>query len=163
MQVELGVRTRENVIIYFYKTQDVDIKKLLPMKAQTLEEALLDYEKSLLPSSTSYGESIYVDGTYVGDVWCYCLGNDDPDAMLSFCIFEKNIWGCGVAKTAASLFLNKLKEKFSIRSVGAFTYSYNVASQKVLCAVGFKEIETFEEDGIESKYFQIELNTEKRK
>ena len=158
MEIKLFPRTKDAVIRYFNKTQDEDIKRLIPMKAQTLEEALKDYEKTLLPNSTSYGESIYVDTSHIGDVWCYCIGEEYPDAMLSFCIFEKNMWGRGVAKETVRMFLAEIKEKFSLKSLGAFTYSHNTASIKVLLGCGFKEIETFTENGVESKYFQIDFN-----
>ena len=57
--------------------------------SKTVEEALADYEETLLPNATSFGQTVYVDGKYVGDVWCYCIDMDDePNCMLSFCIFE---------------------------------------------------------------------------
>ena len=157
MTIELFPRTREAVITYFNKTQDDEIKKLIPMKAKTVEEALEDYEKTLSSDSTSYGESIYVDGCHIGDIWCYCIGDEDPDAMLSFCIFEKNMWGQGIAKEVVRLFLIKAKEKFSLKTVGAFTYAHNISSVRVLLGSGFTEKETFIENGVESKYFQLDL------
>lgn len=156
--IELRPRTKENVSVYFYKVQDEEIKKFLPQKAKNVEEAIEDFEKSQRPDSTSYGRSIYVDGTYVGDIWVYCIGEEEPDAMLSFCLFEKSLWGKGVTTEAAKLFLSEIKEKFNLKTVGAFTYSENLASGKVLKKNGFLEKETFWEDGIESKYFQKDLS-----
>ena len=159
MNLELRTRTREAVITYFNKTQDDEIRRFIPMKAKTQQEALEDYENTLLPDSTSYGESIYLDGSHIGDIWCYCIGEDEPDAMISFCIFEKTLWGKGIAKLCVNKFLAIVKEKFSLKTVGAFTYAYNLASIKVLSVCGFKEIETFTEDGVESKYFQITFDS----
>ena len=121
--IELRPRTKENVSVYFYKVQDEEIKKFLPQKAKNVEEAIEDFEKSQGPDSTSYGRSIYADGTYVGDFWVYCMGEEEPDAMLSFCLFEKSLWGKGVTTEAAKLFLSEIKEKFNLKTVGAFTYS----------------------------------------
>ena len=42
MKIELRERTEDTVAIYFEKAQDAEIKKFLPQKAQTLEEALED-------------------------------------------------------------------------------------------------------------------------
>lgn len=60
MNIALMPRTRENVSIYFQKAQDEEIKKFLPQKAKSVAEAMEDYEKSLLPGSTSYGKSIHL-------------------------------------------------------------------------------------------------------
>lgn len=88
MDIKLKERTRETVSIYFKKSQNPKIKAVLPQKAQSLEEALDDYEKTLLPSAASYGETIWVDDVYVGDIWCYCIDkNEEPNAMISFCIY----------------------------------------------------------------------------
>jgi hypothetical protein len=66
----------------------------LPQKAKTVEEALADYEQTLLPDAQSFGQTVYVDGKYVGDVWCYCIDMDDePNCMLSFCILFGSFFG----------------------------------------------------------------------
>ena len=158
--IELRPRTRENVPLYFRRTQDAEVRRFLPQKAKTEAEALAEYEKTLLPGAASYGKSVYTDGRYIGDIWVYCLGGEDPDAMLSFCIFEKSLWGQGAATGAVRLFLPEIREKFGLKTLGAFTYSANVASVRVLQKSGFREVETFTEDGVESRYFQLELPRE---
>jgi len=50
-----------------------------------------------------------------------------------------------------------MKEKYSLRSMGAFTFSNNQASINVLMKNGFQEKETFTENGVESKYFQTDF------
>lgn len=62
MVINLKERTAETVVIYFNKTQNDMIRKVLPQKAQTVEEALADYERTLLPGSSSFGRTIWVDG-----------------------------------------------------------------------------------------------------
>lgn len=156
MRIELRDRTEETVITYFSRTQDVQIRKYLPQKAKTVEEALADFRKTQLPGASSYGRTIYADGVYVGDVWCYCIQDEAPNAMVSYCVFDKSCWGRGIATTALGLFLEETREKFDLRSVGAFTYADNVASVKVLQKNGFWEMETFVEDGIQSAYYQRE-------
>ena len=152
----MKLRTRGNVSIYFNKVQDEEIKRVLPQKAKSEAEALADFEKTLLPGSTSYGKSVYADGAYVGDIWAYCIGGD-PDAMLSFCIFEKSLWGKGIAAEAGRQFIAEIREKFKLKNLGAFTYSDNTGSIRVLEKNGFREMETFVENGVESKYFQIDF------
>ena len=71
--ITLGTRTAKTVEIYFNKTNNDSIRKALQQKARTVEEAIEDYKKTILPQSTSYGETIWVDGNYVGDIWCYCI------------------------------------------------------------------------------------------
>ena len=155
MKVELRERTEETVAIYFEKAQDAEIKKVLPQKAQTLEEALEDYRQTLKADATSYGRTIYADGVYIGDIWCYCIDlKEEPNAMLSYCIFEKEYWKRGVASRAVQMFLVEIIEKCSLETVGAFTYSSNEASIRVLEKNGFQKQEEFEEDGVLSAYFQ---------
>lgn len=154
MNIELRERTEENVITYFKMTRDAEVFKYLPQKAKTIEEALEDFCKAQLPGATSYGRTIYVDGVYIGDIWCYCIQNEEPNAMVSYCIFNKACWGKGIATKALRLFVTEISEKFSIRTVGAFTFTGNQSSIRVLQKCGFGDTETFVEDGIESKYFQ---------
>ena len=153
--IVLGNRTEETVRIYFEQAQKLAIKAMLPQKASTVEEAMSDYQETLLPTATSYGKTILVDGRYVGDIWCYCIDKTDtPNAMLSYCVFDESSWNKGIATDATLLFLEEIKNKFDLASVGAFTYSDNLASIKVLEKSGFELIEVFEEEGRESKYFQ---------
>jgi len=155
MKIELRMRTEQHAVIYFERAQEEEIRKNLPMKARTLEEALEDFRNSQKPDAASYGKTIYADGKYVGDVWCYCIHEEtEPDAMLSYCIFEKEYWNKGVAKGAVALFIDEVKEKFALKHIGAFTYSQNIASIKVLQANEFILRETFTEDGKESYYYQ---------
>ena len=155
MKITLGTRTEETVAIYFDRANTPEIRRFLPQKARTLDEALADYRMTLLPGATSYGRTIYADGRYVGDVWCYCIDPDDePNAMLSYCIFDENVRGQGAATEAVRLFIEEITEKFSLGSIGAFTFSENTASIRVLEKNGFSVAEEFEEDGVPSKYFQ---------
>ncbi|CBK74650.1 hypothetical protein CIY_19280 [Butyrivibrio fibrisolvens 16/4] len=101
MNITLEKRTADSVRTYFEKAKRPEIKQVLPQKAKTVEEALADYEQTLLPDAQSFGQTVYVDGKYVGDVWCYCIDMDDePNCMLSFCIFELEYWNKGIATTA---------------------------------------------------------------
>lgn len=157
MDITLGTRTADTVRIYFEKARHPQIKKLLPQKAQSVEEALADYEKTLLPGAASFGQTILLDGQYIGDIWCYCIDPEDtPNCMVSFCIFETGCWSKGIATAALGLFLPVIREKYGIRTVGAFTYSHNRPSMRVLQKNGFTAMEEFEEDGVLSVYLQLE-------
>lgn len=157
MKVSLHDRTEETVRIYFNETRDAEIKSMLPQKAKSEEEAVEDYRKTLSGPQTSYGRTIYADDEYVGDIWCYGLGEEDPDAMVSYCVFKKEYWGRGIAAEALRLFLSDIINIFALKSIGAFTYSSNEASIRVLEKNGFVLNETFEEDNIQSKYFLLQI------
>lgn len=157
MRIELNDRTADTVVTYFQATRDPEVRKYLPQTATTDTEALADFEKTQQPGASSYGRTIYVDGNYIGDVWCYCIQQDEPNAMVSYCIFDKEYWCKGIATEALRMFLAEIVAKFGLKSVGAFTYSANESSIKVLLKNGFSEAETFVEDGIESKYFQKDM------
>ncbi len=157
MEIVLRERTEAHVRIYFERTRDEQIQSMCPQRAQTVEEALRDYRHSLRKDSDSFGRTVYADGRYVGDVWCYCIGDQDgPDAMLSFCLFEKEVWGRGIGGEAVRLFLTEMKERFGVRTVGAFVYMENEGSVRVLEKNGFRLEEQFSEEGQESGYYQWE-------
>ena len=176
MEIALGERTAETVTIYFERSARPEIRAMLsrlsarasssvraframlPPKARTLEEALADYRDTLRPGAASFGRTILADGRYVGDVWCYCIHEDeDPDAMLSFCVFEPSCRSQGAATRAVALFLEEAAARYSLRTVGAFTFSDNAASLRVLEKNGFSVQEEFSEDGRASKYLRRTL------
>lgn len=155
MTVTLDERTAKTVAVYFERTRSPAIQKTLPQKAQTVEEALADFRKTQEPGAASFGRTIYADGRYVGDVWCYCMDQSgDPQAMVSYCVFEKELWGRGVASEALRLFLKDVRERFGLERVGAFTFADNPGSIRVLEKNGFRLMESFTEDGAASQYYQ---------
>ena len=157
MRIELKERYEEHVRIYFEKTRDVQIRQMLPQKCQTVEEAVEDYRKSLKPGAASFGRTIYADGKYIGDIWCYGIHEEEePDAMISYCIFEKAFWGRGAATEALRLFLELIAEKFQVKTAGGFTFAANQSSIRVMEKNGFQLNEHFVEDGVESCYLQWE-------
>lgn len=161
MEVSLGKRTAETAAVYFERTRCPAIQKFLPQRAQTLEEALADYRKTQEPGAKSFGRTIQADGRYVGDVWCYCMDpSGDPQAMVSYCVFERELWGQGIAARALGLFLEEIRERFGLERVGAFTFSENAVSIRVLEKNGFHREESFIEDGVESAYFEKTTNYE---
>lgn len=158
MKIELKDRTEYHVEVYFEKTKDTDILRMLPSKMETLEQAMKAYFVSKSAESTSFGKTIYAEGFYVGDIWCYSIHEEtEPNAMLSYCVFEKAYWNCGIATQALNLFITEITQRFGLKSVGAFTFADNIASVHVLENNGFVELESFVEDGRESKYFQLSL------
>ena len=162
MNIELRERTESHVRIYFEKVQDEEIKEMLPQTAQSAEQVVAEFRKTLLPGAASFGRTIYADGKYVGDIWCYCIDlNDTPNAMLSYCVFEKELWGKGIATEALGQFVAEIVPKFGLKTLGAFAYCENKASQRVLEKNGFASVETFTEDGVASAYY--ERDTEERK
>ena len=72
-------------------------------------------------------------------------------------MFEKDLWNAGVATKGIALFLDLIREKIALETIGAFTYADNIASKKVLEKNGFALEESFVEDGRESCYYQRAL------
>ena len=154
MEVSLGERTEENAAVYFERTRSAAIQRFLPQKARTLEEALADFRKTREPGAESFGRTIRADGQYVGDVWCYAMDpSGDPQAMVSYCVFEQALWGRGVASEALGLFLEEIRERFGLERIGAFTFTANQGSVRVLEKNGFRLAETLVEDGTASGYY----------
>ena len=112
MNIQLKERTAETAAIYFQRTRAPAIQRFLPQKAQTLEEFLSDFRKTQEPGANSYGRTIYVDGQYAGDVWCYCMDpSGDPQAMVSYCLFQQSLQGRGAATEALRLFLDEIRDR----------------------------------------------------
>lgn len=153
--VELRGRTAEHVRVFWEKTQDAEIKRLFPGGASSVEEALRWFQEAEMPNAASYGRTIFADGCYVGDIWCFGFEGEPATAgMLSFVVFEKTQWGRGIASEAVRLFLRDISERYSLDRLGAFVYSDNAASLRVLEKNGFVRQETFEEHGRESGYWE---------
>lgn len=162
MDIMLGNRTAETAAIYFEKTSSEAIRRVLPQKARTVEEAVADFYASQRPAAASYGRTILAGGAYVGDVWCYGIDpSGTPNAMVSYCVFEQALWGQGAASAALALFLREIAEKYALKTVGAFTFADNISSIRVLEKNGFRLIEKFAEDGVPSRYYQLDLEQEK--
>ena len=154
MNISLGQRTEETVRIYFEQTRNPAIRRTLPQRAQTLAEALADFRRTLEPGCRSYGRTIWADGQYVGDVWCYGMDADgEPQAMVSYCVWQTDRWGRGAATAALGLFLEEIRAQFGITRVGAFTFAANTGSVRVLERNGFRLAETVEENGAVSGYY----------
>ena len=158
VEITLGVRTAQTAAVYFEKTNNEAIRAVLPQKARTVEEAVADFHASQRPGASSFGRTILADGAYVGDVWCYCIDPEGtPSAMVSYCVFEQALWGQGIASRALALFLPEIARRYTLKTIGAFTFSHNLPSVRVLEKNGFRLMEEFTEDGVSSQYFQLDL------
>lgn len=74
-------------------------------------------------------------------------------------ILEKSAyWGKGIAAEALRRFLDEITVKYNLLSVGAFTYSANAPSIRVLLKYCFQNTEILIEDGVESRYFQKDIH-----
>ena len=158
MRISLDNRTEATVRSFFERAQQPFIKVTLPLKAQSVEEAISDYLETLLPSATSFGRIVRVEGRYVGDIWCYCMDKAGvPNAMLSVCLLDRTYWGRGIASEAVRLFLREVRDAFGLETMGAFTFCENLAAQRVLEKNGFLLFEEFVEDGRASRYYQLSI------
>lgn len=81
--------------------------------------------------------------------------------MVSYCVFEQALWGQGIASRALSMFLPEITRKYRLKTVGAFTFSDNLPSIRVLEKNGFRLMEELTEDGVPSRYYQLDLQQEK--
>ena len=155
MNIELRERTAEHVRIYFAQVQELEIRKYLPQTVTSLQQALENFEDTQKANATSYGRTIYVDDSYVGDIWCYGISlAGTPQAMVSYCVFDPCYWGKGVMSRALALFLSEIWDRYGIWRVGAFSFLENTASVRVLMKNGFRITETFSENGRESVYLE---------
>ena len=69
-------------------------------------------------------------------------------------LFEENT-DCTTSKyNVCPQFLNEIIERFSLNTIGAFTYCDNIPSIRVLEKNGFMKMEEFTEAGKLSAYFQ---------
>ncbi|GKX66466.1 GNAT family N-acetyltransferase [Inconstantimicrobium mannanitabidum] len=156
MYITLQKREKEHVTVFWEKTRDEEIQKLFPFTTNSLEKSLRLFDESVKEDALSYGKVIYYDNKYIGDIWCYCIDESNKKmAMLSIVIFEKELWGKGIATIAAKKFIEEVFNKYHIIKIGAFTYSNNYGSIGLLQNNNFVEVDTFIEDGIASKYYEL--------
>ena len=73
--------------------------------------------------------------------------------MVSYCLFRQSLQGRGAATEALRLFLDEIRDRFSLERVGAFTFTENTASIRVLEKNGFRLAESFTEGGRASGYY----------
>lgn len=66
MDIQLKARTLENALTYFERTKDPDIERMFPRSVLTREQAISNFQASLLPDADSFGQTIWADGEYVG-------------------------------------------------------------------------------------------------
>ena len=58
MNITLHRRTAETAAVYFARSRAPEIRKTLPQKAQTLEEAMAEFRKSQAPGGARYGRRV---------------------------------------------------------------------------------------------------------
>lgn len=75
-------------------------------------------------------------------------------AMLSIVIFDKKYWNKGIGTSAIRKFKSTCFKKYDINKIGAFTYTDNVGSLKILQKSDFIIKESFVEDGIKSIFLE---------
>ncbi len=154
--IELRERTREHVIEYWNKTQDDEIERMFPRNISSLDEALYLFEETQKVGASSFGKTIYINEIYIGDIWVFGIDEiNEKMAMLSIVIFEKTYWGQGIGTVVISDFCKSCFERYKIEKLGAFVYSSNIRSIKVLEKSNFERIESFIEDGVASYYYEL--------
>lgn len=151
-------RELKHVIKFWEESKDSELQRLFSFQNNTLEETIKLYEDSLLENAKSYGETIYVDDCYVGDIWCYSIDETyEKNCFISIVIFDKNYWNRGIATIALSEFNKIIANKYAINRICAFTYKFNMASRNLLEKNNFKYVEEFKEDNIESLYYELKI------
>ena len=154
--ISLRPRTLEHVKIFWEASQDAEIAQLIPLSRVSLDEAIAGYEACQKPDARSFGQVIYADGAYVGDVWCYAIDEDEEkQAFVSIVIFDKGHWGRGIGRQALAQFYALVFQRYRIGKLCAFTYRSNQRSIRALEGVGFGMVEEFEEEGVPSCYFEL--------
>lgn len=119
--IKLYDRTKEHVVKYWYATQDKEIEKLFPRSVDSLKRSIDLFEKSQCDNASSYGQVIYIDQQYIGDIWIFGIDeSDEKMAMLSIVIFDKDYWGKGVGTIAISEFSKKCFNKYKIEKDWSF-------------------------------------------
>lgn len=155
INLELRPRMIEHVKTFWEKSQDEEIGKMIPLNRGALDDAIALYEETLKPGASSFGQVIYADEKYIGDVWCYGIDEIvEKQAFVSIVIFDKAYWGRGFGKCALKQFSQLVFDMYNISKLCAFTYKENTRSIGVMESAGFHMIEEFEEDGVLSCYYE---------
>jgi len=156
MKVSLDKRQKHHVIRFWHAIHDDEIQRLFPSSIHSLDEALSMFEASERDMTNSYGRVIYCDDIYIGDVWAYSIDEDHENhAMLSIVIFDKAFWDRGIGTQALQNFISVIFDKYKVDRIGAFTFTSNQGSIKMLKKSGFELKDSFIEKDVQSYYFEI--------
>lgn len=158
MNLILEERRKEHVVRFWNESKDEELQRGFPFMKNTLEEAVELFEASKSNKSTSCGKIILFENKYIGDVWCYSIDQErEKSAFLSIVIFDKLYWKKGIGSEAIRLFTEEMKNKYRIERICAFTYKSNVGSSRALEKAGFESIEEFQEEGVTSIYYELNI------
>lgn len=85
MDIQLKARTLENALTYFERTKDPDIEQMFPRSVLTREQAIANFQASLLPDADSFGQTIWADGEYVGTSGAFASTTASSPTPCSAC------------------------------------------------------------------------------
>ena len=154
--MELRDRTLTHVHEFYKQIKDDEIQRMFPFGSMDLGEHIAMYKNALKPDASSFGKVIYSNGSYIGDIWCYNIDEDNEQmALLSIVIFNKSCWSKGIGPWAITEFTDLLFQRYAIEEIGAFTYANNQRSRQALINSGFCEVESFVENGETSYYYSL--------
>ena len=121
-----------------------------------MQEAETMFDAAEAPGSSSFGRNIFVDGCYVGDVWCFAIDEEvEHQCQISIVIFDRRSWGRGIGARVLGDFGELVFERFAVDRILAHTFATNPRSIGCLEKLGFERIEEVEEGGVRSFLFRL--------
>ncbi len=99
-----------------------------------LKESIAEYKKK---KPSKYNFAIISDGIYVGNMGTHKIDYENESTEIGYWIGKK-CWGNGIATRALKLFIKKLNEKFKLKRIVGFAFTFNPASKRVMEKCGFK-------------------------
>lgn len=105
-------------------------------QAADIAREQLDWYEYLAKEHEGWWQAICVDGQVVGALGIYDHDDDGDSAELGYWLLPSH-WGQGVMRAALPQWLPKAFERLKLHSILAYVEPENLASTKLLTAVGF--------------------------
>lgn len=85
MDIQLKARTLENALTYFERTKDPDIEQMFPRSVLTREQAIANFQASLLPDADSFGQTIWATANMWGTSGAFASTTASSPTPCSAC------------------------------------------------------------------------------
>lgn len=105
-------------------------------QAQDIAREQLHWYQNLAADHEGWWQAICMDGQVLGALGIYDYDDDGDSAELGYWLLPSH-WGKGVMRTALPQWLPQAFERLKLHSIVAYVEPENLASTKLLTAVGF--------------------------
>jgi len=140
-KVRLTPLTIDHIDRHFEWNNDPELNRMdseVPYEKESFGTFKRRFEAMLQPSITNVDLEIHaVDGPLIGVVHIASISQQHEHALVGLTIGDRDYWGKGFGRAALRLVLQYCFEELGLHRVGAETFEYNTAWQRLVEGMGF--------------------------